>query len=89
MDLHQRLISLPKHAVIICEAEQTERLSNLIVDSWQDSQAPALAEKLSHSDRGIDDSVPSEFADLQLNDVEGKSVAVEDVAWLVPNQRLS
>ena len=89
MDLHQRLISLPKHAVIICEAEQTERLSDLIVDSWKDSQAPALAEKLTNSDRSIDDSVPSEFADLQLtqvveNDVEGESVAVEDLAWLVP-----
>lgn len=84
MDLHQRLISLPKHAVIICEAEQTERLSDLIVDSWKDSQAPALAEKLTNSDRGIDDSVPSEFADLHLNDVEGESVAVEDLAWLVP-----
>ncbi|BFM04232.1 insulinase family protein [Psychrobacter alimentarius] len=89
MDLHQRLISLPKHAVIICEAEQTERLSNLIVDSWKGSQAPTLAEKLTNSDRGIDDNVPSEFADLQLtrvveNDVEGESVAVEDLAWLVP-----
>ncbi|MER2163161.1 MAG: insulinase family protein, partial [Psychrobacter alimentarius] len=84
MDLHQRLISLPKHAVIICEAEQTERLSDLIVDSWKNSQAPALAEKLTNSDRSIDDSVPSEFADLHLNDVEGESVAVEDLAWLVP-----
>jgi hypothetical protein len=84
MDLHQRLISLPKHAVIICEAEQSERLSDLIVESWQDSRAPALAEKLTNTDNAIDANIPSEFADLHLNDVEGESVAVEDLAWLVP-----
>jgi Zn-dependent M16 (insulinase) family peptidase len=84
MDLHQRLISLPKHAVIICEAEQSERLSNLIVESWKDSRAPALAEKLTNTDNAIDANIPSEFADLHLNDVEGEAVAVEDLAWLVP-----
>ncbi len=95
MDLHQRLISLPKHAVIICEAEQTERLSSLIVDSWQDSRASTLAEKLSNTDTGIDANIPSEFAglllDLSLNGEkdtaqteESGAVEVEDLAWLVP-----
>ena len=91
MDLHQRLISLPKHAVIICEAEQTERLSNLIVDSWKDSQAPKIAEQLNNSDAGIEDNIPSEFTELQLdaalngeNTAVTEEVAVEDLAWLVP-----
>ena len=87
MDLHQRLIALPKHAVIICEAEQTERLSGLIIDSWNDSQAPKANES-----RSTEDSVPSEFASLQLNDTlsgeedtaKTESVTVEDLAWLVP-----
>ena len=87
MDLHQRLIALPKHAVIICEAEQTERLSGLIIDSWSDSQAPKVNES-----RSTEDSVPSEFASLQLNDTlsgetdtaNTENVTVEDLAWLVP-----
>ncbi|WP_201616243.1 insulinase family protein [Psychrobacter urativorans] len=91
MDLHQRLISLPKHAVIICEAEQTERLSDLIVNSWQDSRAPELAAK----NIDIDGSIPNEFADLTLNPAlngeentakaieSGATVEVEDLAWLV------
>ena len=87
MDLHQRLIALPKHAVIICEAEQTERLSGLIIDSWNDSQAPKANES-----RSTEDSVPSEFASLQLNDTlsgetdtaNTENVTVEDLAWLVP-----
>lgn len=87
MDLHQRLIALPKHAVIICEAEQTERLSGLIIDSWSDSQAPKANES-----RSTEDSVPSEFASLQLNDTlsgetetaKTEDVTVEDLAWLVP-----
>ncbi|MFT5097844.1 MAG: Zn-dependent M16 (insulinase) family peptidase, partial [Psychrobacter okhotskensis] len=96
MDLHQRLISLPKHAVIICEAEQTERLSNLIVDSWKDSQAPKIAGKITNSDAGIEDNIPSEFAELQLDAAlngetdavkaleSGVALDVEDLAWLVP-----
>jgi hypothetical protein len=96
MDLHQRLISLPKHAVIICEAEQTERLSNLIVDSWKDSQAPKIAAQLKNADASIDANIPSEFAELQLDTaLNGEKDAVkalesyvaldvEDLAWLVP-----
>jgi Zn-dependent M16 (insulinase) family peptidase len=92
MDLHQRLISLPKHAVIICEADQTERLSNLIVDSWKDSQAPKIAEKLSNTETAIEANIPSEFADLQLDSaLNGKNdgaqleeVTADDLAWLVP-----
>ena len=91
MDLHQRLISLPKHAVIICEAEQTERLSNLIVDSWKDSQAPKIAAQLKNSDASIEAGIPSEFTELSLNAaLSGENsavieeVVVEDLAWLVP-----
>ena len=96
MDLHQRLISLPKHAIIICEAEQTERLSNLIVDSWKDSQAPKIAAQLHGSDTDIEDNIPSEFAELQLDIAlngekdavktleSGVALDVEDLAWLVP-----
>ena len=92
MDLHQRLISLPKHAVIICEAEQTERLSNLIVESWKDSKAPQIAEKLSNTETAIEANIPSEFADLQLDSaLNGKNdgaqleeVTADDLAWLVP-----
>ncbi|WP_350560248.1 insulinase family protein [Psychrobacter sp. CAL346-MNA-CIBAN-0220] len=91
MDLHQRLISLPKHAVIICESEQTERLSDLIVNSWKDSRAPELAAKTLDTETNI----PSEFADLTLNPAlngeenkaktteNGAIVDVEDLAWLV------
>lgn len=97
MDLHQRLISLPKHAVIICEAEQTERLSSLIVDSWKDSQATTASNDLTNAAANI----PSEFANLQLDnalngvtdtgkalesgdDVKNDVLDVADLAWLVP-----
>ena len=89
MDLHQRLISLPKHAVIICEAEQTERLSALIVDSWKDSKASEQAVKATD----VDSTIPAEFADLTLDTaLNGEKDAaralesdpiVEDLAWLV------
>lgn len=96
MDLHQRVISLPKHAVIICEAEQTERLSDLIVESWKDSQAPALAAQLGASDATIKDTIPSEFAELHLAAAlngetdtikareSSSALDAEDLAWLVP-----
>ncbi len=91
MDLHQRLLSLPKHAVIICEADQTERLSNLIVDSWKDSQSPS---KATDSDNNMSAStIPSEFTGLTLDPaLNGEKDAVralesdpivEDLAWLV------
>ncbi len=89
MALHQRLLSLPKHAVIICEAEQTERLSNLIVDSWQQSSAPVFDVDAVLSN----DSIPSEFTQLELNPaLSGEADAntalesdpiVADLAWLV------
>ncbi len=95
MDLHQRLISLPKHALIICESEQTERLSDLIVTSWQDNHALELAATAMNAEASIETNVPSEFADLTLNpalngenDIEqalenGAAIDVEDLAWLV------
>ncbi|WLP94136.1 insulinase family protein [Psychrobacter sp. M13] len=89
MDLHQRLLSLPKHAAIICEAEQTERLSNLIVESWQDSDAPKFDATAQLSMVNI----PSEFSGLSLDSalngetdvtqsLESNPI-VEDLAWLV------
>ncbi|MBP2280018.1 Zn-dependent M16 (insulinase) family peptidase [Psychrobacter sp. PL19] len=88
MDLHQRLISLPKHAVIICESEQTERLSDLIVNSWQESRAPELAAKAASigtsTEAGIAKNIPSEFADLTLdpalNGEENTAKAIESGA---------
>ena len=99
MALHQRLIGLPKHAIIICEAEQTARLSDLIVDSWQDDYAAGRTTQAID----IEASVPSEFAELTLNPAldgehgsmnegsaddssakeQGAPIAVQDVAWLV------
>jgi len=87
MALHQRLLSLPKHAVIICEAEQPERLSDLIVDSWQDVKASTVNAKQ------IEENIPSEFTQLELDPaLDGEPDAVkalesdpiaEDLAWLV------
>ncbi|WP_438949930.1 insulinase family protein [Psychrobacter submarinus] len=87
MALHQRLLSLPKHAVIICEAEQTERLSDLIVDSWQDVKSSTANAKQ------IEENIPSEFTQLELDPaLDGEPDAVkalesdpiaEDLAWLV------
>ena len=91
MSLHQRIISLPKHALIICEAEQTERLRDLIVNSWKDSRATELATKEINTAVNI----PSEFADLTINPAldgehntpeianNGEIVDVTDLAWLV------
>ena len=91
MNLHQRIISLPKHALIICEAEQTERLRDLIVNSWKDSRATELAAKAID----VEGNVPSEFANLTLNPAldgednksetaeNGETVDVADLAWLV------
>ncbi|MDN5566064.1 MAG: insulinase family protein [Psychrobacter sp.] len=89
MDLHQRLLSLPKHAAIICEGEQTERLSNLIVESWQNSDAPKFDATAQLSMVNI----PSEFSELSLDvalsgetDVTQaleSNPIVEDLAWLV------
>ena len=91
MSLHQRIISLPKHALIICEAEQTVRLRDLIVNSWKDSRATVLATKAID----IKINVPSEFANLTLNPAldgeddkpetvkNGETVDVADLAWLV------
>ncbi len=89
MDLHQRLISLPKHAIVICEAEQTERLSTLIVESWQESKAPKFDVTTQLSTANI----PSEFTRLSLDPtLNGEKDAVrsleydpivEDLAWLV------
>ena len=93
MELHQHIISLPKHALIICEAEQTERLSDLIVKSWKDSRASELAVRT--ADINIEDGIPSEFVSLTLDPAldgesatdqataSGAAIDVADLAWLV------
>lgn len=92
MALHQRLISLPKHAVIICEGDQTERLSNLVVESWKESKASSQQNTTATN---IEANIPAEFADLVLDTAldgeqdpvraieSGAIVDVEDLAWLV------
>lgn len=92
MALHQRLISLPKHAVIICEGDQTERLSNLVVESWKESKASSQQDTTATN---IEANIPAEFADLVLDTAldgeqdpvraieSGAIVDVEDLAWLV------
>lgn len=92
MALHQRLISLPKHAVIICEGDQTERLSNLVVESWKESRASSQQDTTAIN---IEANIPAEFADLVLDTAldgeqdpvraieSGAIVDVEDLAWLV------
>ena len=92
MALHQRLISLPKHAVIICEGDQTERLSNLVVESWKESRA---SNQQDITATNIEANIPAEFADLVLDTAldgeqdpvraieSGAIVDVEDLAWLV------
>ena len=89
MALHQRLIHLPKHAIIVCEPEQTQRLGQLIVESWEQSGAPDVDTPVTLSE----DTLPSEFAKLTLDpslNGEQESVKalesdpiVEDLAWLV------
>lgn len=80
MTLHQRIISLPKHALIICEAEQTERLSDLIVQSWQTStQTVAVTPEVD-----VAATVPVEFANLQLAmSTTDSAYDNDDIAWLV------
>ncbi len=91
MSLHQRIISLPKHAIIICEGDQTERLSSLIVNSWQDTKAQASDTQA--IDISTESTIPREFAALDLdpalNGTADASLALEynpivdDIAWLV------
>lgn len=80
MALHQRIISLPKHALIICEADQTERLSDLIIQSWK---APNQTVEAS-SEVDVIATVPEEFAQLQLAMTDADNADDdEDIAWLV------
>ena len=55
MALHQRLIHLPKHALLICEAEQTDNLRARIIDSWQ------LDAPVAYSGADINQDVPEVF----------------------------
>ncbi|WP_227429327.1 insulinase family protein [Psychrobacter sp. I-STPA6b] len=79
MALHQHIINLPKHALIICEADQTQRLSDLIVQSWQET-TPAKANSVSNE---INTGIPEEFCELALAEIADEVVLDEDIAWLV------
>lgn len=87
MALHQRIMSLPKHAVIICEAEQTERLTDLITQNWQAVAEPVditTADSTTADSVSTLASVPAEFADLQLQAAATTAPTDhEDIAWLV------
>ena len=86
MALHQRIVNLPKHALIICEAEQTERLTKLISQSWQESPAGAANQDSSPTKIDTENTVPSEFAGLRLQSFDTEKLAEagsEDIAWLV------
>lgn len=93
MALHQRLLSLPKHAIIVCEAEQTERLSQLIVNSWTTNNRSNNTSKSEAIAPLTDANVPSEFTELALDSaLDGETdrtqalesnPIVEDLAWLV------
>lgn len=83
MALHQRIMSLPKHALIICEAEQTERLTALIAQSWQLDSADSENNDTSVSE-DIEHTIPAEFTELRLQSFDSDAQAdSDDIAWLV------
>ena len=88
MVLHERLASLPKQALIVCEPEQTEYFKGLIEQSWEQSR---YTNKVAQDSQALADSIPSEYTEqLQLKrgtPKAGSDEAVdrqsEDLAWLV------
>ncbi len=89
MVLHQRLASLPKQALIVCEPEQTENFKHLIEQSWAQSRYTG---KVTQDSQALAASIPSEYTQLQLSltspDTEGtqdNSIdrQAPDLAWLV------
>lgn len=98
MALHQRLAALPKHALIVCEKEQTARLKGLIEQSWQSSSFMVNEQ----SKTAIEGNIPSEYTQLELTRASEAHLAkgesdsggltalkteqnrqADDVAWLV------
>lgn len=79
MALHKSIASLAKFAIIVCEPDETERLSDLIVKSWQDDKKSADFDDLNSQ-------VPSDFAKVAIDDIniQGDDNAMAtDLAWLV------
>ncbi len=84
MTLHQNIINLPKQAIIICEQEEMQRLSDLIVDSWQDDMStPEQQEKLNNWRADIDLDIPAEFAQALTATEQLAGAESADMAWLV------
>lgn len=82
MALHQAIISLPKQAVVVCEAEEAPRITQLIEQSW----AQPLDAKLKDDGElnNLANNVPTEFAEQPLIDPANLTRAEsDDMAWLV------
>ena len=88
MALHQRLASLPKRAMIVCEPEQTERFKALIEQNWEQSR---YTNKVEQDSQALANSIPTEYTQLQLNlgtaTTEAQAEVIDrqadDMAWLV------
>jgi len=83
MALHKSITSLAKFAIIVCEPDETVRLSDLIVKSWQDDK------KVADFD-GLNSQIPSDFAKVSIDDIgtrDGSDIdngaMATDLAWLV------
>ncbi|WP_169392449.1 MULTISPECIES: insulinase family protein [Psychrobacter] len=81
MALHKSITSLAKFAIIVCEPDETARLSDLIVKSWQEDKKIADFE-------GLNRQIPSDFAKVAIDDIntqgDGNDNAMAtDLAWLV------
>ncbi|MDO5768844.1 MAG: peptidase M16, partial [Psychrobacter sp.] len=97
MVLHERVMSLHKHALLICEADQTERLTKLIEQSWQLPESQAADSSAAHSDDSslsnqslnqptesqVIESIPTDFSKLQLLAAKDYVNDTADIAWLV------
>ncbi|WP_201533430.1 insulinase family protein [Psychrobacter ciconiae] len=81
MALHKSITSLAKFAIIVCEPDETVRLSDLIVKSWQDDKKVADFDDLNHQ-------IPSDFAKVSIDDIntqgdDNDNAMATDLAWLV------
>ncbi len=84
MTLHQNIINLPKQAIIICEQEEMQRLSDLIVQSWQeDMTSPEQQAQLASWQADIDLDIPAEFIQPLTATEQLTGANSKDMAWLV------
>lgn len=88
MALHQAIIALPKQAVIISEAEELERLSGLIVDSWaedgaENNKSEVESPNPSEKDTSLTADIPDAFNTPLLDNDQLTRAASDNMAWLV------